>query len=135
MILVDTGPLLAYANRSDRHHERCVTYFAGTSLPLVVPDLVVGETAYLLGAILGTGAEAAFLRSFPAELAVEHVTARDMRRAVDLVEQYADLKLGTVDASVIAIAERLGLRTIATLDHRDFSVVRPMHIASFDLVP
>ena len=48
---------------------------------------------------------------------------------------YADLGLGLVDASVVAIAERLGATTIATLNHRDFMVVRPRHIVAFELLP
>ncbi len=49
----------------------------------------------------------------------------DLDRIAELVERYADLPLGTVDASVVALTERLGLHEVATLDHRDFSVVRP----------
>lgn len=52
-----------------------------------------------------------------------------------LVEQYADLPLGTTDASLIAVAERLDITEIATLDRRHFTVVRPRHVEAFDLVP
>jgi uncharacterized protein len=52
-----------------------------------------------------------------------------------LVEQYADLPLGAVDASVIALAERLGIPEVATLDRRHFSVVRPLHVPTFHLLP
>jgi predicted nucleic acid-binding protein len=50
----------------------------------------------------------------------------------ELVERYADLPLGAADASVIAIAERLGASEIATLDRRDFAVVRPRHVKGLD---
>lgn len=53
----------------------------------------------------------------------------------ELIGTYADLRLGAVDASVIATAERLGATTIATLDRRHFTVVRPRHVEAFDLVP
>ena len=53
----------------------------------------------------------------------------------ELVEAYADLRLGTVDASVIALAERLGLTSVATLDRRHFAVVRPIHVEAFTLLP
>ncbi len=56
-------------------------------------------------------------------------------RAAQLVEQYADLSLGGTDASVVALAERLGEPTRATLDRRHFSVVRPPHVEAFDLLP
>jgi hypothetical protein len=52
-----------------------------------------------------------------------------------LIEQYHDLGLGVVDSSIVAVAERLGASTIATLNRRDFTVVRPMHIAAFELLP
>lgn len=52
----------------------------------------------------------------------------------ELVAQYADLPLGTIDASVVAIAERLEVTEIATLDRRHFSVVRPRHISAFTLL-
>ena len=63
------------------------------------------------------------------------VTATDFVRMADLVAQYADLALGTTDAAVIAIAERLNIADIATLDRRHFTVVRPRHIPAFTLLP
>jgi predicted nucleic acid-binding protein len=59
----------------------------------------------------------------------------DLRRMADLMDTYADLPLGTVDAAVITAAERLGITTIATLDRRHFHVVRPRHTAAFALLP
>lgn len=63
------------------------------------------------------------------------VTAADLDRMAELVETYADFPLGLVDASVIAVAERLGAADIATLDRRHFSVVRPAHVPAFRLLP
>ena len=59
----------------------------------------------------------------------------DYARARQLVAKYADVSLSFVDASIVAIAERLGETTIATLDHRHFSVVKPLHCETFTLVP
>lgn len=61
--------------------------------------------------------------------------AEDYRRAAELVQTYADLPLGTTDATVIALAERLGLTEVATLDRRHFTVVRPQHVSAFTLLP
>lgn len=66
---------------------------------------------------------------------VEHLTLADIARCAELGEQYADLPLGFVDASVVAIAERLGITTIATIDQRHFRVVRPRSGIPFELVP
>jgi len=103
---------------------------------LVVPDLVIPEVTYLLAAGGQTNVEAGFLRSLASgEMAVEHVIDADLLRAADLVEMYADLGLGTVDAAVVAVAERLAATKVATLDRRHFSVVRPAHIPGFELLP
>ncbi|HET6859230.1 MAG TPA: hypothetical protein VFH94_19350 [Streptomyces sp.] len=52
-----------------------------------------------------------------------------------LRDLYADFPLGTVDASVVAVAERLGLQEVATIDRRHFSAVRPKHVRALTLVP
>jgi len=85
---------------------------------------------------VGTFAEAAFLeavgnRSFE----LVNLSPADALRAAELVTRYDDLPLGTTDASVIALAERLGVDEIATLDRRHFRVVRPKHIQAFTLLP
>ena len=59
----------------------------------------------------------------------------DLQRSAELVERYANLPLGAADASVIAVAERLDIRQILTLDRAHFSIVRPNHIDAFDLLP
>lgn len=94
------------------------------------------EVAYLIGTRLGARAEVRFLGSLAAgELIVEHVAAPDWMRIAELVARYADLPLGTVDASIVAMAERLKVSTILTLDERHFRVVRPSHVEAFTLVP
>lgn len=66
---------------------------------------------------------------------VEPVHPSDPLRIAELVGQYRDLPLGTVDGSIVAAAERLGIGAIATLDRRHFGVVRPRHVATFELLP
>jgi predicted nucleic acid-binding protein len=134
-LLVDTSVLLAAADNADPDHDACVAAISGTS-PLVTTPLVIAETAYLIGRQLGSAAEAAFFRAVAArELHVEVLTPADAERVAQLVETYADLGLGGTDASLIAVAERLGMTRIATLDRRHFVVVRPNHTAAFELSP
>ena len=136
MILVDTGPLVAAANRQDGRHAESVEALANASRPRLVPGLVIAEVCYLLARDAGTAVEAQFLRSFAAGfLTVVDVTAVDLDRAAELVEQYANLPLDATDACVIALAERLQISDVATLDRRDFSVVRPRHVDVLTLVP
>lgn len=85
---------------------------------------------------LGPTAEAAFVASVAiGELAVIDLATVDWARCAELISGYHDLGLGLVDASVIAIAERLGVTTIATLNRRDFAVVSPAHCGALDLIP
>jgi predicted nucleic acid-binding protein len=101
-----------------------------------VPILVVTEVGYLLATRVGVESEVRFLGDLAAgELVPEGVEAGDWLRIAALVATYHDLPLGTVDASIVAAAERLGVDTIATLDRRHFSVIRPLHNDSFDLLP
>lgn len=101
-----------------------------------MPALVVAEAGYLIGKHLGATAEAALYRSMTRpRLRVEPVTTADFARMAELVERYADLGLGGTDASVVCVAERLGLDTVATLDRRHFTVIRPGHVPALTLVP
>lgn len=84
----------------------------------------------------GARAEVAFLRApGQKDFAAADLTPTDYSRMAELVEQYDDLSLGTTDASVIALAERLGITEIATLDRRHFTAVRPRHVEAFTLLP
>jgi predicted nucleic acid-binding protein len=97
-----------------------------TPRPLLVPYPVLTEVCYLLEREKGTRAEAAFLRSISAgQISLIPLGRADIDRMTELVEKYADFPLGAVDASVLAVAERLGAAAIATLDRRHFSVLRP----------
>lgn len=90
-----------------------------------MPTLVITEVTYLLGTRLGADAEVRFLGDLAAgTLLAESVAASDWMRIAELVATNRSLPLGTTDASVIAISERLGIRNIATLDRRHFTVVR-----------
>lgn len=101
-----------------------------------MPTLVITEVVYLLATRLGTEPEVRFLGDLAAgAFVVEPVAAGDWLRVAELVARYRDLPLGTVDASVIAAAERLGIADIATLDRRHFTVVRPHHVEAFTLLP
>jgi predicted nucleic acid-binding protein len=103
--------------------------------PLLVPTLVITEVVYLIASRLGTAAEVRFLGDLASgDFVVEPVAAQDWLRIAELVTKYSDLPLGSVDASVVAMCERLGINRVATVDHRHFSVVRPKHIQAFELL-
>ena len=122
--------------RNDADHDSCAALLRHEAGSLVVPALVLAGAGYLVAKALGPTAEAALLRAAAGgEFRLEAPTGQDLDRMAELVEAYADLRLGTVDASVIALAERLGLTSVATLDRRHFAVVRPIHVEAFTLLP
>lgn len=139
MIVCDTGPIFAAADRRDADHSACVELFTRLRFAnrrLLLPQTVLAEVGYLLEAKIGPFAEAAFLASVAeGTFDLVSLTQADVARVAELVTRYADLPLGTTDASVIALAERLGVDEIATLDHRHFRVVRPKNIQAFRLLP
>lgn len=134
--MVDVGPLYAYVDADDAHHAPSLRLLESHPGPLIVPTLVITEVVYLLGSRLGVGPEVRFLGDLAdGAFTIEPVAANDWLRIAELVARYRDLPLGTVDASVIATAERLGVTEVATLDHRHFTVVRPRHVEAFALLP
>jgi predicted nucleic acid-binding protein len=84
MILVDTGPLVAAANRTDAHHAASVAALATAKPPRLVPGLVIAEVSYLLARDAGSAVEAEFLRSFTTGfLTVVDLTATDLSRCAE----------------------------------------------------
>ncbi|WP_226367331.1 type II toxin-antitoxin system VapC family toxin [Pseudonocardia sp. ICBG162] len=139
MIVCDTGPLVAAALADDDHHHACVELFTGLHLAgrdLLVPATVVAETGYLIAREAGSVVESLFLDSIAdGDFRAVDLVPSDYRRAAELVSRYGDLPLGTTDATVIALTERLGLTEVATLDRRHFTIVRPRHVNAFALLP
>jgi predicted nucleic acid-binding protein len=139
MIAVDSGPLIAAAIEDDRDHRRCVDMFAALHLnseKLLVPQTVLAESAYTIQKQGGTAQELLFLQSFAdGDLALVELVPEDVTRVIELVDTYDDVPLGTTDASVVAIAERLTITEVATLDRRHFPNVRPRHAEYLTLLP
>lgn len=135
-LVVDAGPLYAYVDADDAHHVAALELLETHAGPLIVPTLVITEVVYLLATRLGVVPEIRFLGDLAdGAFTVEPVAAADWLRIAELVARYRDLPLGAVDASVVAAAERLGIREIATVDKRHFTVVRPAHVDAFTLLP
>ncbi len=134
-LVLDTGPIVAAVNRGDPNHRRCAAVLAGGE-DFVVPSPILVEVDYWLGKLVGPQAWADFVDDVvTGAYRVIHPSEADLVRAAELELAYADLRLGFVDAAVIALCERLGETRVATLDHRHFSVVRPRHCAHLTLLP
>ena len=134
-VVCDSGVIFAALDRRDRSHEKCVALLSSVD-GVIAPALILVEVDWLSSSRGVHGAMASLLNAVVER--VVHLVDLDLdgyTRARDLMERYARLGLSLVDASVIAVAERLEVATIGTLDRRGFSVVRPAHVPAFTLVP
>jgi uncharacterized protein len=125
VIVADTGAVLALLDRDDRHHEALRAIFEDDPDAWVLPWAILPEVDYLVASQLGSRAQATWLSDLAAgSFAVEWGRDEDLREADAIDRRHRALKLGLVDAVVIAVAERVRAGAIATLDLRHFGAVR-----------
>jgi uncharacterized protein len=135
-LICDTGPLLAALDVSDPDHERCASLITSANEDLVIPTLVLAELDYWCARRLPAEAWLIFLDDLLAGVyRPEPPTNADLDRCRELQTRHADLTLGLVDASIVALTERLNEAKVATLDQRHFRAVRPVHVDSLELRP
>ncbi|HYZ30299.1 MAG TPA: hypothetical protein VE570_14650 [Thermoleophilaceae bacterium] len=135
-LILDTGPLLAAMDRSDRDHSACAHLLSSTGEQLVIPAPILPELDYWFHKGMGPDALTGLLAEIAAGVfRVEELKARDYERVAELLDQYIDLRVGFVDAAVLAVVERLGEPKLATLDRRHFSIMRPRHVDAIELLP
>ena len=133
-LLLDTGIVYAYYDRSDRWHNRARTLGQGAERGLILPAPVIPEVDHLLGQRLGAKSRLTFYAGIvEGYYLVADLPKASYGRIADLNRRFDDLSLGFVDAAIVALAETLGLTRIATTDRRH---VDPLAAAlSLELVP
>jgi uncharacterized protein len=125
LILADTGAVVALVDADDRHHEELREVWEADPAAWVLPWAILPEVDYLLASQLGAAAEEAFLADVAdGAFRVAWGDERDLAAARRIAQRHRSLRLGLVDAVVIAMAERLGAAAIATLDLRHFGAVK-----------
>jgi len=134
-LICDTGPLYAVLDRADADHRICAELLSGSEDRLVVPAPVIVELDWLSGNRLGPEPFAAFLADVEdGAISVVDLVRPDYQRVGELLARYSDLRLGFVDAAIVAVVERLGEQKLATLDRRHFGMIRPSHVEALDLL-
>ena len=133
-LLLDTGALVAALHRGDRDHARCVAALAGFRGTLLTTEAVLTESLYLMARFAG-GQEACldfFLRQ-GATLIPQSLDS--LARCKQLMGRYADLPMDFADATLVVLAEELGVKRVLTLDRRGFGVYRIGRRERFTIVP
>lgn len=135
-LVLDTGPIVALLDAADPEHDRCVAMVGSVGEDLVVPAAVLVEVDYWLLKLYGHEPWQTFVEDVARGAYRLHpLGEQTVTRAAQLEREYATLDLGLVDATVIATCEELNEPKVATLDRRDFSVVRPHHRDHLTLLP
>ena len=136
MILVDTSFLVAVANGHDRYHAECLAMASVIQTGFMVPETVLPEAAYLIHDRLGHHVMREFVRQMTGpSWTIESLQGTDLARSLEILQTYQDNNLDFVDATLVAIAERLNIQRVLTLDQRHFRIIRPAHCPAFELLP
>lgn len=135
-VVLDTSAVIAMYNRGDRWHEATVRVLSGERSAVYVPQSVVTESGLRASASWTSDRVATLIRGIASSAwRTECLTDQDLERTSEILATYKDSRIDLVDASVVAVAERLRATRIYTLDRRDFSIVRPRHVDAFELLP
>jgi len=124
-VIVDTGALYALIDKSDKWHIKVKDFIEKYNPTLIIPCSILPEVCYLINKYLGQEAEINFLRALlESDVIFVELTVQDIKNAIKYMEKYKIRNLGFVDATVLAIAERLKVYEILTVDRRDFSGIK-----------
>jgi uncharacterized protein len=135
-LVVDTGVIVATIEPDDEDHVSCARLLEDARGERVVPAPALVEIEYLLRRAREVDAFTGFLDDCrQGGFVIAELERADYVRIGELLTTYADLRVGFVDAAVLAIVERLREPKLATLDHRHFSVMRPRHVDALELLP
>jgi predicted nucleic acid-binding protein len=135
-VIVDTGALLAFFDTDEPDHETVSAVLGAATEPLVVSPYVVAELDYLVASRLGASAELAVLRELTGGAwDLPAIDVEELTKARVVIERYADQNIGVADASSVILADRYRTRTIVTLDHRHFDILRPLSGGRFRILP
>ena len=135
MTLTDAGPLVGLINTADQHHSACRAAYPGLTTPLLTTWPCFAEAMHLLARDGGYRYQAVLWRMyFRDELVLHEPTPAETVRMAELMEQYRDTPMDLGDASLVAAAERLGLRQVFTID-RQFYAYRLRDGGALEVVP
>ena len=136
MILADTSGLLAAFGYDSRSHQQARAAYENDHGPVIMSPYVLAELDYMLLQRAGVKAETELLREVAAGVfKLAEFDSRNVAQAADLVERYADLRIGIADASIVVLAEKYGTTRVLTLDERHFRAMRPLHADAFTILP
>ena len=134
--LMDSGFLYALIDDTDRYSIAVKRALESIYEEIVLPIPAITETAYFISKNLGTFAHADFIHGLPEmNVIFEAPTPEDYVRSAEILRKYNDANIDFVDACIVAMAERLNITRILTIDRRHFGIFKPSHCDSFEILP
>jgi predicted nucleic acid-binding protein len=133
--IIDTSAIVGLVDKSCQQHGRISDIVNKTDLKLIVPSPVIPEACYMLSKKFGFVIEIRFLEEIiSVNLQIEILKFSDILRIVEILKKYKSLNIGFVDGSIVAIAERLKINQILTLDNKHFGAMIPVGFDYFDIL-
>jgi predicted nucleic acid-binding protein len=133
--VADTSYVLAVAIETEKTHHLCLATHQQQEI-VYLPQTTLAEIGYFLTQYYGNEAMARFLVQLPqTKYRLVALEPEDILRTANLLQQYADTRIDFVDATIAAVAERLGITRVLTLDQRDFRMIRPSPVDYFEILP
>lgn len=136
MIVLDTGGLYAALDANEALHGRAVAALVAATPPRIVSPFVLAELDYLIAGRVGHQAQMALADEVArGAYQLELFSSEDVGHAKRIMEQYADLRIGLADASVVVLANRHRTLDLLCTDERHFRALRGTGGKPFRLLP
>lgn len=135
--LLDSGFLYALIDESDTHSKTVSQAMSRVTGQIIFPIPAITEVCYFIRRNLGVHNLVEFLGDLAAteDFELEAPLLQDYQRSADILRKYNDANIDFVDACIVAMAERLNITKILTVDRRHFSLFKPAHCESFEILP
>ena len=133
-IILDTSAIIGLMDKKYIKHRYLKKIFTERENIYILPSTIISEVCYMLESRFGNKIELIFLQEINKSFHLEILKDEDIIRIIEILKKYEDLNIGYVDASIVAIAERLKINKIFTLDRKHFEVVAPRGFDNFDIL-
>ncbi len=134
--IIDTSAIISLVDRSSEHHHSLADIINKEDYRLIIPSPVIPEACFMLNKKFGTSVEIKFIEEIiSVNFHIEIIKFLDLARIVEILKKYNNLDIGYVDGAIVAIAERLKVNRIFTLDRKHFNSLIPLGFDYFEIYP
>jgi len=134
--IIDTSAIISLVDRSSEHHHSLADIINKDDYRLIIPSPVIPEACYMLNKKFGISVEIKFIEEIiSVNFHIEIIKFLDLARIVEILKKYNNLDIGYVDGAIVAIAERLKINRIFTLDRKHFNSLIPLGFDYFEIYP